>query len=169
MTQAATRTGKQGQRALLSGTEEIRAAVIEATANAQRALAILTPDLEPEIYDQDDFLDALKRFVLARGFARVRVLITQPSRTLKSGNEFVAMARRLNSYIEFRHLKPELGERNDAFFIADERSIIYRTSIESWDGMSDPCEPAVARYYLDTFDELWHACATDAELRRSLL
>lgn len=169
MTHAATRTGRQGQRELLSGKKEIKAAVIEATANANRALAILTPDLEPEIYDQVDFLDALKRFILARSFARVRVLITQPSRTLKSGNEFVAMARRLNSYIEFRHLKPEFGERNDAFFIADEQAIIYRTRIDTWDAMSDPCEPAVARYYLDTFDELWHACITDAELRRSLL
>ena len=169
MTPAATSNGRQGQRELLSGKEEIKAAVIEATGSARRALAILTPDLEPEIYDQEVFLDALKRFILARSFARVRVLITKPSRTIKSGNNFVAMARRLNSYIEFRHLKPEFGERNDAFFIADEQSIVYRARIESWDGMSDTCEPAVARYYLDTFDELWHACATDAELRRSLL
>ena len=169
MTEAATTTGRQGQRELLSGKEEIRAAVVAATANARRALAILTPDLEPEIYDQEVFLDALKRFILARSFARVRVLITQPSRTLKSGNNFVAMARRLNSYIEFRHLKPELGERRDAFFIADEQSIVYRARIDTWDGISDTCEPAVARYYLDNFDELWHACATDAELRRSLL
>ena len=169
MTQAATTNGRQGQRELLSGKDEIRAAVIEATGNARRALAILTPDLEPEIYDHEAFLDALKRFILARSFARVRVLITQPSKTLKSGNNFVAMARRLNSYIEFRHLKPQFGERTDAFFIADEQSIIYRTRIDSWDGMCDPCEPAVARYYLDSFDELWHACATDEELRRSLL
>jgi hypothetical protein len=169
MTEAATITGRQGERALLSGKEEIKAAIIEATGKAQRALAILTPDLEPEIYDQEDFLDALKRFVLARSFARVRVLITRPSKTMKSGNNFVAMARRLNSYIEFRHLKPELGERGDAFFIADERAIVYRARIDAWEGMSDPSEPAVARYYLDTFDELWHACATDSELRRNLL
>jgi len=169
MIEAATSTGRQGKRTLLSGKSEIKAAIIAATAGARRTIAILTPDLEPEIYDQDDFLDALKRLVLARGFARVRVLITHPSRTMKSGNNFVSMARRLNSHIEFRHLKPELGERNDASFIADERAIVYRARIDSWDGMSGPCEPAVARYYLDTFDELWQACATDLELRRSLL
>jgi len=168
MSEAATKGGKQGERRVLSGKDEIRAAVIEATANATRALAILTPDLEPELYDQTDFLDALKRFILARGFARVRVLVTQPSRSLKTGNEFVAMADRLNSYIEFRHLKPEIATRDDAFFIADEKAIVYRTHWDAWDGMSDPCEPAVARYYLDSFDELWNACATEAELRRNM-
>lgn len=167
MVQPAEKTTKNGERRVLTGQSEIKGAIIEATLNANRALAILTPNLEPEIYDQEDFLDALKRFILARGFARVRVLITEPHRTLKSGNDFVSMARRLNSYIEFRNLKPELGERKDAFFIADEQAIVYRTRIDSWDGMSDPCEPAVARYYLDGFDELWHACATDAEVRQN--
>ena len=169
MSEPAPRAAKQGVRQILTGKAEIKAAIIEATSNAVRALAILTPDLEPDIYDQEDFLEALKRFILARGFARVRVLITRPSRTLKSGNNFVSMARRLNSYIEFRNLLPELGERTDAFFIADERAIVYRKNADCWDAMSDPCEPAVARYYLDSFDELWHACATEPELRHSQL
>ena len=77
MSQAASKPGKQGERRVLSDKDEVKAAVIEATANATRALAILTPDLEPEIYDQNDFLNVLKRFILARSFARVRVLITR--------------------------------------------------------------------------------------------
>lgn len=169
MSEPARKSEKQGVRKILAGKLEIKAAIIDATAKADRTLAILTPDLEPEIYDQEDFLEALKRFILSRGFARVRVLITRPSRALKSGNDFVSMARRLNSYIEFRHLLPELGQRDDAFFIADERAIVYRKCADQWDAMSDPCEPAVARYYLDTFDELWHACAPEPELRHSQL
>jgi hypothetical protein len=168
MTQAATRSGKHGERRLLSGRDEFKAAVIDAASNASRALAILTPDLEPEIYDQTDFLDVLKRFLLARGFARVRVLVTQPTRSVKTGNEFVSMAHRLNTYIEFRHLRPEIGQRQDAFFIADEKAIVYRANFENWEGMSDPCEPAVARYYLEAFDQLWQACAQEAELRRNM-
>lgn len=163
-------TGRTSEkRQVLSGKQEIRAAIIRATANAQRSLAILTPDLEPEIYDQEDFLESLKRFLLARSFARVRVLITNPSRTLKSGNNFVSMGRRLNTYIEFRNLKPELETRDDAFFVADEQSIVYRARNTSWEGMADPYEPAVARFYLKSFDELWHACATEPELRHSQL
>ena len=169
MPQSAQQGRTPGERQVLSGKDEIKAAIIAAAAHAQRSLTILTPDLEPELYDQEDFLECLKRFLLARSFARVRVLITNPSRTLKSGNNFVSMGRRLNTYIEFRNLKPELAQRDDAFFIADEQAIVYRTRSDSWKGMADPCDPAVARYYLDSFNELWHACATEPELRHSQL
>ena len=151
-------------RQVLSTQEEYRAAVCEITGLADRALAILTPDLEPDIYDHDDFLEALKRFILARSFARVRVLISDPSRALKTGNRFVSMGRRLNSYIEFRHLKEEYREHPEAFCIADDTALAFRADAERWEGMSDTYEPAVARKYLDTFDELWVACEVEREL-----
>ena len=70
----------QGVRQVISTQEEFRAAVVQVAGLANRTLTILTPDLEPDIYDQDDFLETLKRFLLARSFARVRVLIADPTR-----------------------------------------------------------------------------------------
>lgn len=152
-------TGR-GVRQVISNKDELRAAVVEITAVANRGLAIFTPDLEPEIYDHDDFLDSLKRFVLARTFARIRVLIASPQRAMKTGNRFVEMGQRLNSYIEFRNLRPEDRSRDEAYCIADEAAIVYRARATSWEGMSDTNAPAIARKYLDEFDELWHASDT---------
>lgn len=156
----------QGVRQIVSSKEELRAAVVEIASLANRTLSILTPDLEPEIYDHEDFLEALKRFLLARSFARVRVLIAEPPRVFKSGNRLVDMARRLNSYIEFRNLKPGLHEKHEAYCIADDHAIAYRARYDRWDGMSDTYDRQIARKYLDEFDGLWHACETGAELRR---
>jgi hypothetical protein len=153
-------------RKLLSSQIECRGAVIEATGLANRALAILTPDLEPEVYDHDEFLEALKRFILARSFARVRVLIADPTRAIKNGNRFVTMGRRLNSYIEFRNVKPELRGQTEAFLIADEIALVYRPNATSWNGMADMHEPAIARRYLEAFDALWHACEPEPDLRQ---
>ena len=161
MTEPAT---AKSTREILSTQGEFRAAVAQITGIADRALAILTPDLEPEIYDHDDFLEPLKRFILARSFARVRVLISDPARALKTGNRFVTMGRRLNSYIEFRHVKEEYRHHPEAFCIADDTAIAFRANGERWEGMSDTYEPAVARMYLDTFDELWVACEVEREL-----
>jgi hypothetical protein len=162
-------TKTRGIRQVLSSVEEVRAAVVEVTRLATRSLSILTHDLEPEVYDHDDFLETLKRFILARSFARVRVLIVQPNRVIKTGSRFVTMGRRLNSYIEFRNAKPEFRDGHEAFFIADEHALVYRARAESWHGMSDTHEPAVARLYLGRFDTIWNACEIEPELRQMQL
>ena len=152
-------------RRILVSRDEVRAAVAELIGYATRGLAILTQDLEPEIYDHEIFLERLKKFILARSFARVRVLIVHPERAMKLGNQFVTMGRRLNSYIEFRHVKPELRDCHDAFCIADNEALVYRADARRWDGMLAQ-DPAVASAYLERFDELWHACELEPELRQ---
>jgi hypothetical protein len=159
----------RGVRQVLSTVEDVRAAVVQTTKLANRALSIFTHDLEPLIYDHDDFLETLKRFILARSFARVRVLILDPNRVIKTGSRFVTMGRRLNSYIEFRNVKPEYRNHSDAFCIADEFALVYRARAESWEGMSDTHEPAVARIYLSTFETIWNACEIEPELRQMQL
>jgi hypothetical protein len=157
---------RRGERLVLATMEDVREAVSEITAQADRTLAILTHDLEPDIYDHDDFLERLKRFVLARPFARVRVLIADPVRAMKDGNRFVTMGRRLNSYIEFRHVKPQYRNHPEAFCIADDYALVYRARADSWEGVADTHEPTVARRYLDMFDELWHACEVEPEQKQ---
>jgi hypothetical protein len=166
MPEASEQIKTRGVRQVLSSVEDVRAAVVETTKLANRALSIMTHDLEPEIYDHDDFLETLKRFILARSFARVRVLILDPNRVIKTGSRFVTMGRRLNSYIEFRNVKPEYRTHSDAFFIADEHAIVYRARAENWHGMSDTYEPAVTRIYLSKFDTIWNACEIEPELRQ---
>jgi hypothetical protein len=156
----------RGVRQMLTNVSEVRAAVMQVTGVANRTLSIFTHDLEPEIYDHDDFLETLKKFILARTFARVRVLILQPARVLLSASRFVAMGRRLNSYIEFRRVPPELSEHPEAFFIADEHALVYRARAEKWEGISDTYEPAVARMYLSKFETLWNACEIEPEVRQ---
>ena len=152
-------------RRVLTNRDEIREAVAELIGQAERGLAILTQDLEPEIYDHDIFLEKLKKFILARSFARVRVLIVHPERTMKLGNQFVTMGRRLNSYIEIRHAKPEYRDCRDAFCLADDRAIVYRPDARCWDGML-ALEPDLAQTYLERFDRLWQACEHEPELRQ---
>jgi hypothetical protein len=155
----------RGVRQVLSSLEEVRASVVEVTKLANRTLSIMTHDLEPDIYDHDDFLETLKHFLLPRSFARVRVLIVDPTRVIKTGSRFVTLGRRLNSYIEFRNAKPEFRDRAEAFCIADEHALVYRARHDSWQGVSDTYEPAIARLYLSRFDTVWNACEGDSHLR----
>jgi hypothetical protein len=150
---------------VISSLDEMRAAVDTVAASAQRLMSIYTPDLEPELYDQNGFLEIVKRFVLARRFAKVRVLLSDSSRLLRDNNRFIAMGRRLTSCIDIRPAVGALKQRAAGFLIADDRAIVYRVHADRWDGVADVNNPPVARQYLDEFDEIWHASSLDEHTR----
>ena len=150
---------------VISSLEEMRAAVEAVAASAQRLMSIYTPDLEPDLYDQNGFLEIVKRFVLARRFAKVRVLLSDSGRLLRDNNRFIAMGRRLTSCIDIRPAHGGPNQRACAYLSAADRAIVYRVHADRWDGVADLNNPPIARQYLDEYDEIWHASSTD-ELSR---
>ncbi len=156
----------QGRRWVLADKEDTLAAAVEIATVAQRGLCILTPDLEPGVYDHEQFLEIVKRLVLSKRFARVRVLISEPQRTIRLGNRLVALGRRLNTYIEFRNIHEDYREHREAFLLADDVALLYRINHVRWEGIADTYEPAVARRYLGLFEEIWTASETSRELRQ---
>ena len=96
----------------------------------------------------------------------VRVLIADPTRAIKNGNNFVHLGRRLNTYIEFRHVREDLRTHAEAFCIADETALVYRLQANRWEGIADTFEPAVAKLYGKMFDEIWQASEVEIEFRQ---
>ena len=152
---------------VIASLEEMRAAIDIVAASAQRLMSIYTPDLEPELYDQNGFLEIVKRFVLARRFAKVRVLLSDSGRLLRDNNRFIAMGRRLTSCIDIRPAASPAKQRACGYLIADDRAIVYRVHSDRWDGVADLNNPPIARQYLDEFDEIWHASAPDEQARQA--
>ena len=150
---------------VLTTLPEVRAAVNLVAATAQRLISIYTPDLEPQLYEQSAFLEVVKHFVLTRSFAKVRVLIAEPSRVMRDSNRFVAMGRRLSSCIDIRYVAAQAQQRASAYLIADDRGIVYRMRPDTWDGIADSSNAPVARLYLQEFDAVWNASAADQGLR----
>jgi hypothetical protein len=146
---------------VLTTCEEFREAINYAVSHAQRLISIYTPDLEPELYDHSTFLDLIKHFVLARSFSKVRVLLQHPSRVARDSNRFIAMGRRLSSYIDIRHISSNAKEHSSAYLVADDKSVVFRMRAESWDGMADLNNPAVAKLYLTEFDQYWTASSPE--------
>ncbi len=89
---------------VITSIAKARVAVDTAAASAFRMLSIYTQDLEPAVYDQTPFLEIIKSFVLARSFAKVRVLLVDPTRVMTDTNRFIAMGRRLSSYIDISYV-----------------------------------------------------------------
>ena len=156
----------KGERWVISTQQEMRSAVIRVAREASRRVSIYTHDLEPGIYDDHDFLEVIKHMVLSQTYARIRVLIADPSRAIKNGNAFVQLGRRLNTYIEFRHVREDFRTHPESFCIADESAIVYRLDANRWEGIADTYEPAVCRHYSSIFDEIWLASEVAIEFRQ---
>ncbi|MBW7930262.1 MAG: hypothetical protein H3C57_03030 [Gammaproteobacteria bacterium] len=150
-------------RWILASMEETRAAAIAIAATAKRSLAILTPDLEPDVYEHENFLDVAKRLVLARPYARIQVLVSEPARAIRNGNRFVGVARRLNSRIELRNIPEQHRGIREAFLIADDSALLYRVDASRWEGIADSCDPLVTQRYRELFDSLWELSGPEAE------
>jgi hypothetical protein len=128
-----------------------------------------TQDLEPHVYDQPQFLETVKKLVLAKSYAKVRVLLADPSRVVYEGSKFVHLARRITSHIEIRRVKSETRDNQSAFLIADDRALVYRLQASRWEGILEMNDPVVSRRYLNYFDEIWIASEPEAETRQQHL
>ncbi|MBT5220405.1 MAG: hypothetical protein HOM16_13135 [Woeseia sp.] len=157
---------EKGRRWVISTKDEMRNAVNDVTKEASRKLSIFTHDLDPGIYDDPDFLEIVKHMVLSQAYARIRVLIADPARAIKNGNSFVQLGRRLNTYIEFRHVREDYRTHAESFCIADETALVYRLQHQRWEGIADTYEPAVTKFYGAMFDEIWLASEVEIEFRQ---
>jgi hypothetical protein len=146
---------------VLNSLEEVQRATESVAGSAKRLLSIFTPDLEPDLYDHPAFLEIIKRFVLGRSFAKVRVVVRDHARLSGGNNRFVAMARRLTTCLEIRIRAAQYRDLVAGYCIADDRAIVYRTRADRWDGIVGFNTPPVARQYLQEFDAVWQASADE--------
>ncbi len=154
----------EARRWILSSIAETLDATVQMVEITDRRISIFSANLEPGIYDEGRFIEAVKRLTLSKPFVRIRVLISNPSRVVRNGNPFVQLARRLSACIEFRNVDEEYRDHREAFLIADEAAVMYRVDSRKWEGIADTHEPAVARRYLGMFDEIWKASRVEAEV-----
>ena len=159
----------QSTRTILTTMPEVREASLKVARSAQRLLSIFTNDLEPMVYGEEPFLEAIKRLVLARSYAKVRVLLADPSRAMFDNNRFLWLARRLTSCIDLRTMGPEYPATAGAFIIADDKAIAYRLRTDRWDGISDMNDPMIVRRYLTFFDEVWNMSMQESQMRQMFM
>lgn len=150
---------------LESWDDNLRAAVTVARA-ASYKLSILTRDLEPQVYSQDELLDELRRVAVSGRYASVRVLVQDSRRAVAEGHKLFELARRLTSFIEIRNPHPEHKHVNEAYLVADEVAVLYRKQADRYEGYADTDASLDARTRLREFDQMWERGVPDPEVRR---
>ena len=143
---------------LMGSLAQAQQCATRGAGSAQRLLTSYSHDLEPAIYECPAVLKAVKRLVLGRRFAKVRVLIADPGRIHYENSAFIALARKLTSYIEIRQARGEYGQDPSAYMVADDHAFWCRPNQSRWEGLSQQNALLPARVFLDRFDLAWMNC-----------
>lgn len=139
----------------LDGGEAFHAAQLTLMAQAKRELYILTPDFEPERYNEIAFAEALSAFVRRSRYTDARILVGDPRIAVRCGHHVVALAKRLTSNLRIRQLHEENYDPEEAWMVADGIGMLRRDGTEGMKGSLSAKSIPYARRASERFTELW--------------
>jgi hypothetical protein len=145
---------------------DTRDAALALARQARRTLRIMTPDLEPLVYDDAEFIAVLTELALRSRQSAVLILVQDAQRAIKQGHRFIELSRRLSTHIQLRRPAPEDCDYPAAFLIADEMGLLQRGRFDRYEGSVDFHAPLAARQAVKLFTDMWERAQPDPELRR---
>lgn len=160
------RLGENTEQFTIETHSALREASAALVAQTRWDLIVLTPDLEPLVYDDQGFVDAVKALALIGGRVSIRFLVADAGPAVRRGHRLIELARRLTSFIHIRQLPEHARDGVEAFIVADRRGVLHRKFAERPEGALCFHAPLHARQLLNRFDSAWNEAETDPELQR---
>lgn len=160
---------QDAQTVAIDTSEACRIAALSMARQAARSIDITSRQLEPRMYDNADFSNAVSKLVVGSRRAKVRVLLRDTEPVIKQGHRLVSLARRLSSYIEFRIPAREFDDYNAAFLIVDAAGVVYRSHSDTFEATVSFNDPRKAQELGRQFEEMWQTAIQDPNLRAAHL
>ena len=158
--------GDTDQELSIDTREENRAAALSLVSQAQRSLVIMSRDLDPLIYGNPVFVDAVSALARRSRQTQIQILIGGSAAIVRDGHRLIPLSHRLSSSIQIRKMHKEFSRYNEAFLIADKTGVLHRPKADLYEARVSFKAPLKARELLDTFNTIWDVSAPDPELRR---
>lgn len=159
--------GTDDEERALTRFSELREAAASMVQQANTSAEIVSRDLDPQIYDTEPFVDALRRLITAdTRRAQVRILIQQPVAVAQRGSRVLELAQRLPSFIAIHVPGEAHREFNQAMLLVDRTGFIHRDQADRPEAQVCFAAPARANELGRTFDELWEQSVPDQQTRR---
>jgi hypothetical protein len=158
--------GEQDKVIHLDTMDENRSAVTAVAQQCHRTLQIQSYDLDPLIYDNSEFIEAVRQIAVNSTRANIQILIEDARKIVGHGHRIVELTRQLTSFMEIRKINTDLKTLPDAFLIGDETAVVYRRQTQRYEGFVNFNDRGRCRQLLTDFKDSWEKAAPDPELRR---
>lgn len=150
-------------------SEGCRLASLSMASQARRSIEIVSRHLDPPVYDNQEFEDAMTKLVVRSQHARARILVLQPDTVVKQGHRLVNLTQRLTTFMEMRVPAPEHADYLGAFMIVDDVGIVYRPHGDRFEGTAKFDNRVAAMDSKRQFEDMWSSAMPDPNLRRTYL
>lgn len=129
--------------------------ILVLAGSARRYLDILSPGLDPQVFDRGDLVSAFSALVRQARDARVRVLVRDAGAVTSRGHRLLSLSRRLPSSVHLRHLPEHPDWRGHTSVIRDRDGLLCAPSDDPARGYFRIDDRADATRESAAFDELW--------------
>lgn len=152
---AGFRLGESETLLKLDSLEDFHRAQLQLLRQVRRELFIVTPDFEPDRYNDTGFSEALSAFVRRNRHADARILLGDPAIALRWGHRVVNLSRRLTTRLRIRQLHEADYDPEQAWMVADGIGLLRRDSTDGFKGMLSAKSIPHAQRASSRFIELW--------------
>ena len=144
----------------------VRAVAQALASQAQRTLLLHTEDIEPAIYDESAFLEAVTRLSRAHSQSRIWILIQDARKVVQHGHRLIEIARRMSSSIQLRRPAEQYRNYHESFLLADGCGYLYRPVAARFEGTANFHDPGKVANFEKYFMEVWERSEPDEEIKR---
>ncbi len=139
---------------------------VELCTSARRTIRILSPDLDREVFDNDELRDAISTLARRSRYCEIRILVSNTRAIVQRGHRLLELARRIPSLVHFQVLAEHPDLNDDVMVIRDMDGLLFKPGDSAHQGIYEPDSKAIANAYVENFDALWEHSVPSIELRR---
>ncbi len=157
--------GESSGKMHLDGVIECRKAAFNLATQAKRSIHIFSYDLDPQIYNHADFLEAIRNLAIRSEHSQVKVLLQNNEKVQREGHRLIQLWRRLTSKIEIRQPGPDHVDHIENFLLVDATGYLHRSLHTNYAATVDFNSRFETRQLGIFFNEVWEQSEPASELR----
>lgn len=155
---------------LLEDAEAFAKHAKQMVEQSSREVCILSTNLDPLLFDQDDFADRLSKLARSDRHARVRILVKDIRPMLDRGHKLLNLSRRLSSKVHIHRLLTDPEDNCHSYLLGDREHLLYMHEDGVYHGFADYQAAPKLRQFLEDFNHLWEQHSElSPDLRRMYL
>lgn len=138
---------------------------LELCQTARRHIRILSPDLDREVFDNDELSTAISALARRSALSEVQIIVNDAKQLIQNGHGLLRLARRIPSIVRIQTLSdhPELSK--ETLVIRDRDGLLIKPGDSAHQAFMELDSRAVIQDHLEQFELYWQRSVPDLELR----